>query len=96
MSAITKFYGSEEGWRSASTDSRRHEKHKDIKALIDRQIVNQDAVKKEWEDSFESDLVEAAGPVVYAGLDKKGHAVGAIKSSAFRFNYDKWIESLGE
>ncbi len=95
MNLITK-YGSEEGWRAASTDSRRHDKHRDIKTLIDRQIVNQNKVKKEWEDSFESDLVEAAGNVVYAGLDKKGHAVGATRNSRYAVNYDKWIRSLGD
>jgi hypothetical protein len=89
-------YGSEEGWRAASFDSRRHDKHRDIKALIDRQIVNQAAIEKAHNDKFMDDLVECAGPVVYAGLDKKGHAVGGSKDSAFRFNYDKWIESLGE
>jgi len=89
-------YGSEEGWRAASHDSRRHEKHKDIKALIDRQIINQQRIEQEHNDKFYDDLVEAAGPVVYAGLDKKGHAVGATKDSRYRNNFDRWIESLGD
>lgn len=96
MSNRPQINGSEEGWRSASTDSRRHDKHKDIKSFIDHQIANQRKIEDAHNDAFYDDLVEAAGPVVYAGLDKKGHAVGSIKDSRFRFNYDKWIESLGE
>lgn len=95
MSFNPKFYGSEEGWRSASTDSRRHQKNADIKAYIDRQLQAQQQVEKDHNDKFEDDLVEAAGAVVYAGLDKKGHAIGSQRG-AYGRNYDKWIASLGE
>jgi hypothetical protein len=96
MSNQPDIYGSEEGWRAASFDSRRAQKNKDIKALIDRQIVNQKKIEDAHNDAFYNDLIEAAGPVVYAGLDKKGHAVGGDRNSRYRNNFDKWIESLGD
>ena len=84
--------GSEEGWASASTDSRRHEKHRDIKAFIDKNVAVQDKLKQDSENTFYDELVEAAGPVVYAGLDKKGSTTGY--SSGYARNYENWIKSL--
>ena len=44
-------------------------------------------LRRARESAFEDDLVEGAGPVVYAGLDKRGSTTGY--SRAFAKNYDK-------
>ena len=63
--------GTEQGWKEASVDSRRHQKQRDIRQFTDRVIAQQKAAQKEWEDTFENDLVELAEPVVRAGFERK-------------------------
>jgi hypothetical protein len=79
--------GTEEGWTAASSDSRRAQKQKDIKALVGRQVAYQKGVEKEWEDRFEDDLIELCGPVVHAGFERKGSTLGYSRS--YSRNYAK-------
>jgi len=78
--------GTEEGWRSASTDSRRHDKHRVIKGLVDKMVANRERDKQSQEDAFYEDLVEAAGPVVHAGLERQGSTVGYSRRFAQMFD----------
>jgi hypothetical protein len=76
--------GSEEGWREASGDSRRHQKQRDIKALIDRDTAMKAAAKEKWEKDFEADLVDLAEPYVRAGFERR--AIGYSRRYAAQFD----------
>lgn len=52
--------------------------------------------KAESEAKFEDDLTELAGPVVYAGLGRKGSHVGGGFHGEAAINYENWIKSLRE
>jgi hypothetical protein len=66
-----------------------------------REFVNKIAAygqqrEQERESAFENELMEAAGPVVHAGLERKGATVGGGYSRRGQENYENWIASLGE
>lgn len=58
-------------------------------------IASADAKKRAEETQFENELVEAAGPVVHAGLEKAGLTVGLNFKGRAAQNFDNWIKSLG-
>lgn len=87
MDETPNIYGSEEGWAEASTDSRRDQKQRDIKALVSRMESNEKAAKAAQEQEFFDELVEAAGPVVHAGLERSGSTTGY--SRRYAANFDK-------
>jgi hypothetical protein len=59
-------------------------------------LVQRGREKKQAEESaFENELMEAAGPVVRAGLGMEQSFVGGYSGKAAE-NFDAWIASLGE
>lgn len=77
--------GSEQGWREASHDSRRHDKARDIKRTItkmtDAQAANQAAFEKQMED----DYFEGALAVAHGMLDNRSFGY----TRGYARNYDK-------
>jgi hypothetical protein len=55
-----------------------------------------DGAKRESDrdSAYFDDLTEAAGPVVHAGLEKKGSTLGY--SRVYAQNFDRWLSSIGE
>jgi len=83
--------GSEEGWASASHDSRRDMKQRDIRATVTAMRDATDAKKRAWESQLEDKLTDVTLEAVLRGGGDRSILHG---SERFRANYESWLRSL--
>jgi hypothetical protein len=80
----------------AAADRERYANREDgARKFVDGLVAGGKARRTAEEQLFENELVEAAGPIVRAGLEREQSFVGGYHGEARR-NYDAWVASLRE
>lgn len=82
---MSELYGSEEGWREASFDSRREQKQADIKRTVDKLLANRAKGQAAQEKAMEDDYYQTALDFTHAMMGN----VSFGYSRRYSQNYDK-------